>query len=153
MTLTVEQWQAEWQSAYDYALRRLGNPDDAKDAAQDCMARLLRYASRYRIRSLFAVSRRIAERVTGRRLRARFESVVNVDSELVMRLADERGGDTSVGSIDEVFETLLPIERKVLVLLKGEGLTHAAAASKLGISIHMVGQHATRAYRKLRESP
>ncbi|MEY4689390.1 MAG: hypothetical protein RIR76_3413 [Verrucomicrobiota bacterium] len=143
-----------------YLSRLLGNRPDAQDVAHDAYTRVFRAMEDDKAHRpeglLFTTARRLAINELRKRDRA---TVRSVDAEILeLTPADHPGVEDRVMAQQEWAATeaaiaRLPIGcRTVLLLCKFEGLTHAAVAAQLGISVKTVEKQHARALRLLRAS-
>lgn len=132
----------------------LSNDEDARDAAQDTMVKVLRHLHRYdRHRSFstwaFGIARNTCIDVHRRRKRRSFEPPRDVRDERPSPLANVtllRESDR----LHEALATLPPMYREVLVLYHFEHLKYSEIAQTLDIPIGTVMNRIFRARRKLR---
>ena len=133
--------------------RRLGSPDQARDAVHDTYLRLQKLDTVPEINNPRAYVFRIASNIALDRLRAegrrnaRFVSeefgagVASADPQADMVLEQRRHIDILSKAIND----MPPRQREVFLLHKFDGLSHSAIAEKLGISRSMVEKHMMRA--------
>lgn len=141
---------------YRFALRMLRDEQDARDAAQDTMVKVLRNLHRYDDRWKFStwtlgIARNTCIDEFRRRKRKSFEEAPDV--------ADTRPGPdelTSRQQRSEILHTALgrvpPLYREVLVLYHFEHLKYREIADLLDIPIGTVMNRIFRARRKLRDA-
>jgi RNA polymerase sigma-70 factor (ECF subfamily) len=128
----------------------------AEDLTQVVFLKLYRARAAYRRGMqltpwLFAIARNVF--LDERRRRRRRPEALSPDGqlpELVCEPRVELDGDTRA-RLQAVLQTLPPVQRQVLILLKLEGLSLAEVAAFLGTSIASVKMRVHRAYRTLRE--
>ena len=140
--------------AYRYALRMLRNEQDARDAAQDALVKVLRHLHRYNPRwrlgtwALSIVRNTCIDELRRRRRTGREEPP---------DVADPRPGPLEEASrrqrarrLHEALERVPPLYREVLVLYHFEHRKYQEIADILGIPIGTVMNRIFRARRKLR---
>lgn len=143
-----------------YLARLLGNRPDAQDVAHDAYTRVFRAMEEQPVLRpeglLFTTARRLAINELRRRDR---RAVHSVDAEILeLTPADHPGVEQMVmarqewAAIEASIDRLPVGCRTVLLLCKLEGLSHAAAAAQLGVSIKTVEKQHARALRLLRAS-
>jgi len=141
---------------FRYALRTLGNVQDANDATQDTMVKLLRNLHRYQDRWRFitwvlTIARNTCIDEFRRRRRLVYTEIPEV--------ADTSAGPQELSSrkeraerLHEALDTLPPLYRDVLVLYHFEHLKYKEIAEMLGIPIGTVMNRIFRARHKLRDA-
>lgn len=143
-----------------YLSRLLGNRPDAQDVAHDAYTRVFRAMEDNQVHRpeglLFTTARRLAINELRKRDRG---TVRSVDAEILeLTPADHPGVEQTLmarqewAAIEAAISRLPIGSRTVLLLCKFEGLTHAAAAAQLGISVKTVEKQHARALRLLRAS-
>lgn len=141
---------------YRFSLRMLRDEQDARDAAQDTMVKVLRNLHRYDSRWRFStwalgIARNTCIDEFRRRKRKSFEEAPDVaDSrpgplELTSRQQRARTLHAALGDIPELY-------REVLILYHFEHLKYREIADLLGIPIGTVMNRIFRARRKLRDA-
>lgn len=143
-----------------YLGRLLGNRADAQDVAHDAYSRVYRAMDREPVAHpeglLFTTARRLAINQLRRRGNSPVQNVPDNVVELFPTPAP--GVERVVMARQEWAETEAAIARlpagcrAVFLLCRFEGLTHAAAAARLGISPKTVEKQHARALRLLRAS-
>jgi RNA polymerase sigma-70 factor (ECF subfamily) len=143
-----------------YLARLLGNRDDAQDVAHDAYTRVFRTMEKEVVDQpeglLFTTARRLAIN----QLKRRDHSPVQGAADNIIELspAQAPGIERVVMARQEWAATEAAIARlpagcrAVFLLCKFEGLTHPAAAARLGISPKTVEKQHARALRLLRAS-
>jgi RNA polymerase sigma-70 factor (ECF subfamily) len=143
-----------------YLARLLGNRSDAQDVAHDAYARVYRTMEKEAVHRpeglLFTTARRLAIN----QLKRRDHSPVQSAESNVIELSPAQGPgiERVVMARQEWAATEAAIARlpagcrAVFLLCKFEGLTHPAAAARLGISPKTVEKQHARALRLLRAS-
>jgi RNA polymerase sigma-19 factor, ECF subfamily len=144
-----------------YLARRLANKEDALDLAQEVYLRLLRlHKAELAVDCpayFFTVAANVARefRRRARRQPVTFDSgVVEQWSEQPTRTALEQPEEELATRRELVaaLEQLNPTLRDVLLLTKRDGLSYAAAACELNLSVHTVKKYVARALSILRTS-
>lgn len=148
---------------YNLALKMLGSPEDAEDAAQEAFIKAYRSIGSFRGESKFSVwLYKLTNNVCLDMLRKRRENTVSLSA------ADEDGGDTEIEiaderySPDEVYEKKEMHEaiqkgldalgeefRSVLVLREVSGMSYDEIAKALGLDPGTVKSRIFRARKKL----
>ena len=134
-----------------FVSRRVRDPDDAKDAYQDVLMAV--HGARHTYQPgrplepwLFAIARRvIGHRYGERGARESREVLMNVQPDVAIE-----GNGLLKLELEQALLALSPTEREALALLKLDGLSVAAAASRAGTTIAALKVRAHRAYRTLR---
>lgn len=141
---------------FRYAMRTLGNEEDARDAAQDTMVKVLRNLERYEDRWRFITWVLSIARNTCIDEFRRRKRLVDIDAP---DIPDTAAGPQELSSrkeraerLHEALQTLPPLYRDVLVLYHFEHLKYKEIADMLGIPIGTVMNRIFRARRKLREA-
>lgn len=147
----------EWYTRLaEHAWRLLGERDAAEDAAQEVFVALWR--GRERLPEAGALAGYLHRAVRNRalnQLRARKGEVADPDGQMVpavdpdapRRLEEEQLAD----QLAVALATLPPRTREVFLLSRDQGLTYAAIALTLGISVKTVETLMGRAIRALRD--
>lgn len=141
--------------AYRFCLRMLANEEDARDAAQETMIKVLRNLDRYdpawRFSTwLFGIARNTCIDEHRRRARRRTTS----DVELVEPGAspfDLTDRELRAERLHEALQRLAPMYREVLLLYHFEQLKYREIADLLGLPLGTVMNRIFRARQKLRE--
>lgn len=142
-----------------YLRRRLGNPADARDVAQETYARLLRVSQADLIRDpqsyVFRIAANLAYEfeLNQRRERARLDTApLNEELERLEALSLEEQTDLTayVARLDRVMATLPPQSRAALILHRRDGMTYEEIAAQLGTSVHMVKKYITTGLERCR---
>ena len=152
--------------AYRVALAQLGDPDDALDAVQDAMFKLVRkYAARPAVEwaPLFwtILRSRVTDQQRRRSFRDRFRAFVgrDEDGEPLDPYAGISGGSDpatelaargALAAVDGAVRALPARQREAFVLRVYEGLDVAATATAMGCSEGSVKTHLSRAMQVLR---
>lgn len=152
--------------AYRVALAQLGDPDDALDAVQDAMFKLVRkYAARPQAEwaPLFwtILRSRVTDQQRRRSFRDRFRAFVgrDEDGETLDPYAGIGGGAEpatelaargALAAVEGAVRALPSRQREAFVLRVYEGLDVAATASAMGCSEGSVKTHLSRAMQVLR---
>jgi RNA polymerase sigma factor (sigma-70 family) len=139
-----------------YLTQRLHNTDSVEELAQEVFLRLLRVKDPNRVKSPQAYMYRVAV-YTLHEFRAREDSsLVAYDSDraehLSERLIDDADSPERLldqqaqeARIARVIRLLPPMQRKVLLMVTGQDLSHASIAKSLGVSVGTVRNHLYRA--------
>lgn len=143
-----------------YLQRRVSQPEDVADLAQETYARLLKFDDSQEIREPLALLYQIASWVLGDfRRRSKRDERVTMDSEAVDRRIeepDECAGDEIADRIDlerrllRALAALPPTHVAVLLLHKRDGLSHEEVATRLNISVHTVQKYMAQANARIR---
>lgn len=152
--------------AYRVALAQLGDPDDALDAVQDAMFKLVRkYAARPPVEwpPLFwtILRSRVTDQQRRRSFRDRFRAFVrrDEDGEVLDPYAGIEGGAEpatelaargALAAVEGAVRALPARQREAFVLRVYEGLDVAATATAMGCSEGSVKTHLSRAMQVLR---
>ncbi|MFT4627623.1 MAG: RNA polymerase sigma-70 factor (ECF subfamily) [Myxococcota bacterium] len=147
----VERWTP---AIYRFSRRMLGNDEDARDATQDTMVKVLRNLHRYDPTRpfsswAFGIARNTCiDEHRKRRRRAWDEpgEVVDRSPSPLQHVARSERADHLLASL----ETLPPMYREVLVLYHFEHLKYVEIAEILGVPLGTVMNRIFRARRKLR---
>jgi len=145
---------------YTLAYRLTGNPDDARDVAQEAYLRAFRSLKRFRGDSRFStwmyrITANCASTQLSKRSRGAHEELSDDDA-----VADERPESDPEGMaearalrdrVTAALADLPPILRAVVVLRDVYDLPHGAIATELGITESAAKVRLHRARRKLRE--
>jgi RNA polymerase sigma factor (sigma-70 family) len=141
-----------------YLARLLGNRDDAQDVAHDAYTRVYRTMEKETVERpeglLFTTARRLAINQLKRREHSPVQGAA--DNIIELSPAQAPGIERVVMARQEWAATEAAIARlpagcrAVFLLCKFEGLTHPAAAARLGISPKTVEKQHARALRLLR---
>lgn len=156
----LEQFQS---GLFGFLIRRMRSRHNAEDLSQEVYLRLLRVDEPGRVRNPLAYMYRVAVNAV-QEFRAREESnPVGFDSELVSQLG-ERTLDESASperlfeqqtdeyGLQQLIQTLPPMQRTVLLMATCRALPHAHIAKELGISIRTMRNHLYRALATCRQS-
>jgi RNA polymerase sigma-70 factor (ECF subfamily) len=142
-----------------YLLRRVGTGPDADDLAQEVFARLLRVRDAELVRQPLAYLLGIATHVVREfRQRKQHDRVV-FDSTLADDVCDRSDSVATRGPADDLelknrleraLAQLPPTHLMVLLLVKRDGMSHAEAARKAGLSVHTIEKYVVDARARLR---
>ena len=136
-----------------FALRLLGQREEAEDVAQETFLRLWQHAHRYqpqaKVRTWLYT---IAHNAAIDRLRKRRESFGDdvdlvPDSGRPSTLLDQK---RTAEAVEEALNTLVPSQRAAITLVHYQGLSGAETAKALGVGVEAVESLLARARRKLR---
>jgi RNA polymerase sigma-70 factor (ECF subfamily) len=142
--------------AYRFALRMFGNEQDARDAAQDTMVKVLRNLDRYDPRWrfttwMFSIARNTCiDEHRRRRWRSDSPAPDVADDRPSAYEITARGRKAEV--LHEALQDIPPLYREVLVLYHFEHLKYQEIADSLGIPIGTVMNRIFRARKKLRDA-
>ena len=145
---------------FKFLRRRCGNAIDAEDALQDTFTAAFRYLSTYRGESSIKNwLYRIASSACTKMRRGKknspqlHESIENLDLSRFEELSQEIDSylEARLMPIREAIYQLSPLDRSVLLLRDGEGLSTSETAVQLGLSESAVKSRLHRARKKLRE--
>lgn len=137
------------------ALRTLGDPEAARDVAQETFVKVFRSARRYQPAAKFTTwLYRIAVNCCLDLMRRR-RPAANVD-DLAIPVAEESASDRVIQAetaraVREAIESLPERQRLVVILHRFQGLSHREVAQVTGWSNSAVESLLTRAYVMLRE--
>ena len=142
-----------------YIDRRLRNPQDLDDLAQEVYLRLLRVDdSTVRVREPLAFVYEIAARVLADHFRRnparRFQSTG--EATMHLGIASEALGDRLEESLsvrqqlERALAEVSPVHAAVLVLHNRDGLSHEEVAVELDLSVHTVRKYLTEARAQIR---
>lgn len=141
---------------YRFSLRMLGNEQDARDAAQDTMVKVLknlhRYDDRWKFTTwIFSICRNtcIDEH---RRRRWRSDSEVPDVADHRPNALDNTTRNRKADRLHQALQLIPPLYREVLVLYHFEHLKYQEIAQTLDIPIGTVMNRIFRARRKLRDA-
>lgn len=151
----------------NYLRRRLRNPDDLDDLAQEVYLRLLRIRDEERINSVrepMAYVYAIAANVVAdwhrstHRFAERGLALEDGEQELngaieAIREEDPADRIASQQHIEKLLAQLPPIQAAALLLHSRDGFSYEEIAAKLNLSIGMVHYHLTRAKARIRLAP
>lgn len=142
-----------------FLARRVGQPQDADDLAQEVFARLLRVRNADLVRNPLSYLLGIATHVVREFRQRKQHERVMFDSDLTEVLAEHTGG-TPEQSMTEQFELrelldkalkqLPAAHQLVLLLVKRDGLSYAEAAKAAGLSVHTIEKYVVEARARLR---
>ncbi|MGH7944143.1 MAG: RNA polymerase sigma factor [Opitutaceae bacterium] len=165
---TADQTQLRWFTeevhAHDASLKSylrgsFPSERDLDDVVQESYLRIWKARTREPINSvkafLFRVARNIALDRTRRHRTSPLGNVGNLDASCVM---DDRPGVIEIVSegekerlLSDALSALPPRAHELIILCKLNGLSHRAAAEKLGISERTVDEHLLRGTKRLGE--
>lgn len=144
-------YRTHGRALYGVAYRVLGDPGLAEEALQQALLQAWRGAARFDPRRniapwLVTITKRTAIDVYRREKRHRSDELA--DHDLPVAGADIESV-WAVYRVRQAVDQLAEQEREVLKLTHFEGLTHDAAAERLGVPVGTVKSRSYRAYRKL----
>lgn len=151
--LLASQVQAEEPLLRAYLRRRLRAHEDVDDYVQEVYARVLATPPTRAVASWQGLLRRIAANlIIDRSRRARSSAAAqHVALEPDLELGDERPSveralvaRQRLEAVAEAIKEASPIARAVFLLVRVEGLTHRAAAERLGIDVKIASRHVER---------
>lgn len=136
-----------------YLRSRLANEDDARELAQECLLRLLRYADAHNEAALERIMFRIANNLlTDRWRRADVQSARDhlplTAVELISEAPSQErevAGQQRLARLKAVILALPPKCQAVFIFSRIQGMSHADIAAKCGISVKAVEKHITKA--------
>jgi RNA polymerase sigma factor (sigma-70 family) len=140
-------------------LSRLGNEQEARDAAQEVFLRFSDVGNVDLVKDPIKYLYGIARNVVGDILKKRRREPVEFNSDLIAHHS-EHPPDQPTDKVGDSVETqqalmralgrLRPIERKIIILLRCEGMSHAEVAEALKLSKHTVKKYAAHAMAQLK---
>lgn len=146
---------------HDFLLRRLSSAQDASDAMQEVFLRLLRLERGDLVRNpqayLYGIASHVVReyRVRARRARVSFDSpVAEHRAEHPQQLQPDELAE-SIGverQLERALAQLSPLELKILVYDRRDGLSQEEIAHRLGLSVHTVKKYFFRALALVRTS-
>ncbi len=148
-------YRDQYPAVHHMLQRRVGNPEDAADLAQEAFLRLMRYQD-HSLESLRFLLFRVAMNLAASHLRQQAtRPQVDLDEvELIAedetpeaQLADNQRIECFIGAVQSLPER----SRQMFVLRRLEGKGTREVADEVGLSTRMVEQHLTRAHALLRE--
>lgn len=152
--------RATYDDTYSLALRLVGNPEDAKDVAQDTYLRAFRGLSRFRGEAniaswLYRITSNCASSVLSRRRRVDHDELdldkgyadPHPSSDPTAQAESSDLRDQVIGALGHLPEKL----RSVIVLRDIYDLSHEAIAKQLGITENAAKVRLHRARQKLRD--
>jgi RNA polymerase sigma factor (sigma-70 family) len=142
-----------------FLARRVPQPQDADDLAQEVFARLLRVRNADLVRSPLSYLLGIATHVVREfRQRKQHERVL-FDSDLAEVVAEHTDGAPEQNMteqfelrerLDKALKQLPAAHQLVLLLVKRDGLSYAEAARAAGLSVHTIEKYVVEARARLR---
>jgi RNA polymerase sigma-70 factor (ECF subfamily) len=154
----IAEWARSWNAGLTRFLRRrLRQPIDAEDLAQEVYARLLRVEKLELIEQPQAYLYRVAVNVAAEwRMRAAQSKPHSADEldALVAATTPETALNEAdfARQLDGALREMTPMVRAVIYLKLRDGMTHEEIARHLGITTRMVRRLLTTAYAQLRGS-
>jgi RNA polymerase sigma-70 factor (ECF subfamily) len=154
----IAEWARSWNAGLTRFLRRrLRQPIDAEDLAQEVYARLLRVEKLELIEEPQAYLYRVAVNVAAEwRMRAAQSKPHSADEldALVAATTPETALSEAdfARQLDGALREMTPMVRAVIYLKLRDGMTHEEIARHLGITTRMVRRLLTTAYAQLRGS-
>lgn len=141
---------------YRYAWRMLRDEQDARDAAQDALVKVLRSLDQYDERRAFGtwvmgITRNTCIDLYRRRRRRAWEEPGDVPDHAPSPLAEASAAERA-DLLQAALDQVPPLYREVLVLYHFEHLKYVEIAELLDIPIGTVMNRIFRARRKLREA-
>jgi RNA polymerase sigma-70 factor (ECF subfamily) len=141
-----------------YLLRRLHNPHDVDDLAQEVYLRLLRVDDETLVRKPLAFVYAVASHVVAEFWRSGTEDnhvekdpLEQWSEDLSLALPDDLAERLSLEQqLDRALAQLPPMQAAVLLAHKRDGLSYEETAEKLGISVHTVEKYLTKAKARMR---
>lgn len=144
---------------HKYLVRRIQNPQDADDLAQEVYLRLMRVDESKLIREplafLFGIAAHVvadfwigARREPHAASKEAFEDCVDEES---LTLSDDLAERLNLQQqLEHAISQLPPLHAAVLLAHKRDGLSYEEVAAKLQISIHTVEKYVTQAKARIR---
>jgi RNA polymerase sigma-70 factor (ECF subfamily) len=154
----IAEWARNWNAGLTRFLRRrLPQPIDAEDLAQEVYARLLRVEKLELIEEPQAYLYRVAVNVAAEwRMRAAQSKPHSADEldTLVAATTPETALSEAdfARQLDDALRGMTPMVRAVIYLKLRDGMSHEEIARHLGITTRMVRRLLTTAYMQLRGS-
>jgi len=156
--LTVQAYMQLGGQLVGYLHSNLRCSEDAYDMAQEVYLRIVRYRDVARIQSLKAFAFAIANnllRDKSRRCSTRLSAKsISIDDVTLAAAGgdplEQIEADECVRYIDSIVAGLPPACRKAYLLRWSHGLSNAAIADRMGVSVSMIEKHISRALRVLR---
>ncbi len=153
----MERWK---ERVAAFLLRMTGEPDAARDLAQETFVRLYQSRHRYRPKGrfstyLFAIASNLAKNHL--RWRSRHPARALSDEEAAQLPAQGQGPDAALAqsetaaAVERAFAALPPEQREAMTLFIHEELGYAEIAAALGCSAKAVETRIYRARQRLRE--
>ena len=150
---------SEISALRSYLKRRVRDAADVDDMVQDVYLRVLSAPAPGRIENARGFLRRIASNllIDGHRRRAvrMAEFHVSFDEQAIDDRAIEPdrivGGRHELARLGDALESVGSVARDAFLLVRVEGLSHKAAAARLGITPKAVSHHVDRTLAKLAE--
>lgn len=160
-------WDAEVSAAFRThssqlhrtLLGRLGSEQEARDAVQEVFLRFSRVRNvdlvNEPLKYLYGIARHVVREIRERRRR----EPVEFDSDLTDHHSEhppdqptDKVGDSveTEQALMRAFDRLRPVERKIVFLLRCEGMSHEEVAQALKLSKHTVKKYAAQAMAQLR---
>lgn len=142
-----------------YLSRRLRNPQDVDDLAQEVYLRLLRMDETKCVRQPLAYLYGVAAHVVadfwienGRGQPAtETEPVEEIEDDAAAALPDDLAERLNLQQqLERAIAQLPPLQAAILVLHKRDGFSYEEVAERLGISVHTVEKYLTRAKAQIR---
>ena len=144
-----------------FLIKRVRNPEDAHDIAQEAYMRLAQAPDADLIENPVGYLYRIATNIVAEYYRKKSRSPEVVDLDTLSRLGGDGDGDqfdrhvearSDVKQLEAWLETMPAVYKNVLILRKRDNYSHAEIAEKLDISTHTVHKYLTRALAHIREN-
>jgi RNA polymerase sigma factor (sigma-70 family) len=142
-----------------FLARRIGQPQDADDLAQEVFARLLRVRDADLVRNPLSYLLGIATHVVREFRQRKLHERVLFDSDLADELCDhtEQEGTQNMAEqielrqrLDRAIRQLPSAHQLALLLVKRDGLSYTEAASASGLSVHTIEKYVVEARARLR---
>ena len=147
-------YRDQYPAVHHMLQRRVGNPEDAADLAQEAFLRLMRYQD-HSLESLRFLLFRVAMNLAASHLRQQgSRQTVDIDEVMLVADAAEPEQAAAEGERIECFigavQALPERPRQMFVLSRLEGKRTREIAAQVGLSTRMVEQHLSRAQTLLR---
>jgi RNA polymerase sigma factor (sigma-70 family) len=156
--LTREVFRDHAAELQRFLTRRIGQPQDADDLAQEVFARLLRVRDAELVRNPLSYLLGIATHVVREFHQRKQHERVLFDSGLAEDLG-EQTPESSLGvaeqceleeRLNQALSQLSSAHQLVLLLVKRDGMSHAEAARVSGLSIHTIEKYVVEARARMR---
>ncbi|MGH8176116.1 MAG: RNA polymerase sigma factor [Steroidobacter sp.] len=147
------------QRLHRYLVRRLRNPEDVNDLAQEVYMRLLRLDDAKSVRDPLAYLYRVASSVVADFWTGAGREQVEIDNDAVEEwaenpesaLPDDLAERLNLQQqLERAIAQLPPTQAAVLVLHKRDGLSYEEVARTLNLSVHTVEKYVTLAKARIR---
>jgi RNA polymerase sigma-70 factor (ECF subfamily) len=136
-----------------YLKQRVGRPEDINDYVQEVYARILTTPPKTAVSSWQGLLRRVAANLLIDQIRrdrtGAGSAHVGLDGEFDLPDGRPSPGQSIMArqrleAVTDILKQLPPIARSVFLLVRVEGLSHRAAAERLGLDVRSVSRHVER---------